>query len=266
VARTHGVTPQRLRELNGVRDGSELRGGTVLVVPTVDEATRARNALAAESDLYHSDVVPGGPDEPLLVAVKDKDFAIPGKRRVFYRVVAGDTLAEVAAVLGVSEDELAEWNALDSETKIQPRMVLEAFVSPKFDANRRGVALLDASRLLVVDAGSPEHLDVYERRKGRVRQVYTVQGGDTLESIGRRFTLTKYDVARINHRSYMTPLEAGEKLVVYKIVDHEKARLAGVFKNVKDLSARRAKGGKTRVVDVKKVAPGKKERAKPKKG
>jgi hypothetical protein len=37
-------------------------------------------------------------------------------------------------------------------------------------------------------------------------------------------------MARINRRSYTTPLVEGEELVVYKVVDREKAKKAGVFK------------------------------------
>jgi membrane-bound lytic murein transglycosylase D len=241
VARTYGISVAKLRDLNGVKDGIELRGGTTLVVPHVDAASRAENARKAEDDLYHSDVVPGGPDEPLLVAVKDKDLVVPGRRRVFYRVVAGDSLDDVAAALGVRPRELVEWNGLDEDTKIQARMVLMAFVPEDFDADKQQVALLDDARILVVTAGSAEHLDIYEGRKGRVRELVTVKDGDTLESIGRRFALTQYDVARINHRSYVTPLEAGEKLVVYKVVDYAKAKKTGVFQGRHEVAARKGK-------------------------
>jgi membrane-bound lytic murein transglycosylase D len=233
VATTYGISQSKLRELNGVREIAEVRGGTILVVPTIDPAQREKNRAAAEESLYHSDVVPGGPGDPLLVAVKDKDLDVEGKRRVFYRVVAGDTLREIAGAFGIPVAELAAWNGLDAHSKLAARMVLVAFVPPDFDAAQRNVALLDDSRLLVVTAGSPEHLDIYEGRKGRVRQTYVVKAGDTLESIGRRYSLTKYDVARINRRSYVTPLAAGEELVVYKIVDRELARKTGVFKNIK---------------------------------
>jgi membrane-bound lytic murein transglycosylase D len=241
VARTYGISTGRLRDMNGVRDLAEVRGGTMLVVPRIDASARAQNAALAENDLYHSDVVPGGPDEPLLVPVKDKDFVVDGKKRVFYRVVAGDTLEEIAGVLGVTTDELCTWNGLDPDTRVQLRMVLEAFVPPGFDAAQHNVALLDDARLLIVTSGSPEHLDIYEGRKGRVREVVTVKAGDTLDSIGHRYVLTKYDVARINHRSYQTPLEPGEELVVYKVVDRAKAKAAGVFKKPpKEIAARRS--------------------------
>jgi membrane-bound lytic murein transglycosylase D len=198
----------------------------------------AANRRAAEEDLYHSDVVPGEADEALLVAVPDKDMTLPGRQRVFYRVVVGDTLPEVARALGVSAEDLNDWNDLDPGTKIQARMVLQAFVPEGFDPAARGVALLDPARLAIVTAGSPEHLDIYEGRKGRVRVTITVKAGDTLESIGKRFTLTKYDVARINGRGYTTPLVPGEELVVYRITDKKKAEKTGVYKNIKGKKAK----------------------------
>jgi membrane-bound lytic murein transglycosylase D len=102
----------------------------------------------------------------LLVAVKDKDLAIEGKQRVFYRVVAGDTLREIAGAFGLPPADLAEWNGLDVHAKLAARMVLMAFVPPDFDVAQRNIALLDDSRLLVVTAGSPEHLDIYEGARG----------------------------------------------------------------------------------------------------
>ncbi|HKA91330.1 MAG TPA: LysM peptidoglycan-binding domain-containing protein [Haliangiales bacterium] len=233
VARTYGVSPARLRELNGVKDPTEIRGGVTIVVPHVDEETRARNRKLAENDLYRSGVEPSEDGDALLVAVKDKDATVPGKKRVFYRVVAGDTLEDVAAAFGVAPGDIAEWNGLDIETKIQARMVLAVFVDPKFDADKRHIALLDDSRLYVVTRGSPEHLDMFEGRKGRKRVELVAKEGDTLESIGKKYGLTKYDVARINRRSYVTPLEAGEPLVVYQVVDKVKAKKAGVLKPAK---------------------------------
>src|SRR5262249_5360373 len=233
VARTYGVSPARLRELNGVKDPTEIRGGVTIVVPHVDEETRARNRKLAENDLYRSGVEPSEDGDALLVAVKGKDATGPGKKRVFYRVVAGDTLEDVAAAFGVAPGDIAEWNGLDIETKIQARMVLAVFVDPKFDADKRHIALLDDSRLYVVTRGSPEHLDMFEGRKGRKRVELVAKEGDTLESIGKKYGLTKYDEARINRRSYVTPLEAGEPLVVYQVVDKVKAKKAGVLKPAK---------------------------------
>jgi membrane-bound lytic murein transglycosylase D len=228
VAKTHGITPRKLRELNGVTDLTEVRGGTIIVVPKLDDDERARNKKAADDDLYHSEITPGGPDEPMLVPVPDKDFALAGMKRVFYRVVSGDTLEQIAGVLGVRESNLAAWNGLDVDAKLHPRMVVVAYVPPAFDPVEANVSLLVDSRLMVVTTGSAEHLDLVEGRKGRVRKKLVVKKGDTLESLGKPHGLSKYDVARINRRGYTTPLEVGEEIIVYQIVDRKKAKAAGV--------------------------------------
>ena len=244
IARTYGTTVKALRELNAIGDPNEVRGGTILLVPRIDDASRKRNRAAAEIDLYRSEVAPGGPGDPMIVAVPDKDFAIPGKKRVFYRVVPGDTLESVATVFRVQGTDLAVWNDLDPEAKIQARMVLVVYVAPGFDAQRAQVSLLDEARLMVVTAGSPEHMDLFEGRKGRVRKKVVAKAGDTLESLGRPHHLTKYDMARINRRSYGTPCVAGEELIVYAVVDRQKARKAGVFEVKAKASPKKSKRGR----------------------
>ena len=229
VARTYGVPIKKLRELNGVDEIAEVRGGTIIVVPRVDEATRTKNRQEAELDLYQSDVAPGEPGDPMIVAVPDKDRALAGRKRVFYRVVAGDTSEQVAAALGVSTADLRTWNAIEEGVALQARMVLVAFVKPDFDAAARHVALLDDARLMVVTAGSNEHLDLVEGRKGRKRERVVVKQGDTMESLGKPHNLNKYDMARINKRSYSKDLVPGEELILYVVVDKAKARKAGVF-------------------------------------
>lgn len=229
IARVHGLSVAKLRELNGVVETAEVRGGMLIVVPKVDDATRAKNQLAADQDLYHSDVAPGGPDDPMIVAVPDPSFTVAGKRRVFYRVVGGDTLEEVARALQVKPAALLAWNKLDAGAKIQPRMVIVAWVDPTFDADVAHVALLDDSRLMLVTAGTPEHMAVVEGRKGRKRVLVKAKKGDTLESVGRPHSLSKYDMARINHLAVSTKLAGGEELIVYVVVDRAKAKKAGVF-------------------------------------
>lgn len=238
IARTYGVSVKKLRELNGVDDVSEVHGGLVIVVPKIEEEARQRNQAAAEEELYRSEVVPGDPGDPMIVPVPDKDLVVEGKKRVFYRVVAGDTLESVARALGVKIADLARWNAIATDALIHPRMVVIAWVAPDFDAVARNVVLLDEARLMLVTSGSAEHMDLVEGRRGRKRVKHVVKRGETLESIGRPHHLTKYDMARINRRSMSTPLDAGEELIVYVVVDKPKAKQAGVYKKKKPVPPR----------------------------
>jgi hypothetical protein len=197
----------------------------VLVVPRVPEEQQIKNRAKARAALHESgtDQKPG---EPLVVPVLDKDAVIAGKQRVFYRVVAGDTPRGVAKALGVSEADLRMWNALDPESKLQPKMVLVAWVGTDFDAQKRGVVLLDPAKLVIVTRGSPEHLDLAEARLGRVRTEYVAQGKEKLGDIAARFGMRKYDLARINRIDAETTLSKGDKIIVYQVADPRRSERA----------------------------------------
>ena len=225
VATTFGISVEQLRKLNDVTRDAEIEGGTVLVVPRISEDQRARNRAKARANL-HSSGVDQKPGEPLLVPVPDKTAVVPGKQRVFYRVVAGDTLQGVARALAVKPADLAAWNALDPDGNLQPRMVLLAWVAPGFDAAAHAVNLLDESQLLVVTRGSPEHMDLAEARTGRVRTEYVAQGKEKLADIARKFGMGSHDLARINRISYDTVLAKGQTIIVYQVADPGRSRRA----------------------------------------
>jgi LysM repeat protein len=225
VATTFGVTVGQLKKLNDVARESEIEGGTTLVVPRITDEQRARNAARARANL-HASGLDQKDGELLIVPVPDKTFVAPGKRRAFYRVVAGDTLKGVARALDVRSADLASWNALDPDGNLQARMVLVAWIAPDFDAARRHVNLLDDSQLAVVTRGSPEHMDLAEARTGRVRTEYTAQSKEKLADVAKKFGMGSHDLARINRISYDTVLTKGQTIIVYQVADPNRSKRA----------------------------------------
>jgi len=225
IATTFGISTGTLRRLNNVVDQAEITGGTVLVVPRIAAAVRETNRAKARAKL-HTSGVDQKDGEKLIVAVPDKDTAIPGKKRVFYRVVAGDTLSSLAKAFGVSAADLARWSAIEPEAKLQPRMILVVFVPTGFDPGKHAVVLLDDSELIVVTRGSPEHLDLQEHRKGRVRLEYVAKGKEKLDDIARKYGMGSHDLARINRISYGTVLSKGDKIIVYQVADPSRSSRA----------------------------------------
>jgi membrane-bound lytic murein transglycosylase D len=225
VATTFGISLSQLRKLNNISRESEIEGGTVLVVPRISAEAREKNRAKARANLHAS-----GPDqkegEPLIVAVPDKDLQIPGKKRVLYRVVSGDTIKGIASALDVKVSQLVEWNALDEDGKLHPKMVLQAFVAPDFNADKQNVALLDDTQCVIVTRGSEEHLDLAEQRTGRVRTEYVSKGDEKLESVAKRFGMGSHDLARINRISYNTVLAKGQKIIVYQVADPSRSERA----------------------------------------
>jgi len=218
VATTYGISTSALRRLNGVEHESEISGGTVLVVPRISADQRTKNQAKAKAKLLGSGI-DQKEGEALIVPIPDKDFIVDGKQRVFYRVVTGDTVKSISKALGATRAELATWNGLQPEANLHPKMVLVAWVSPTFDADKQRVALLDETQLVIVTRGSPEHLDLAEQRTGRARIEYVATKKEKLDDVAKRYGMGSHDLARINHISYNRVLEKGDKIIVYQVTD-----------------------------------------------
>jgi membrane-bound lytic murein transglycosylase D len=201
VGKARGVSLRELKRLNGVGDTAELRGGTTILVP-------ARSGAPAPASSGGDDI-----DDAILVAVPDHTASIPGSERVFYRTRDGDTLDEIADVFHVCVANLVEWNNLDPEARLQPKLVLQIFVRDGFD--RANVALLDPDKIRLVTLGSQEFLELETARRGKTRLQYTARAGDTLAKIAKRYGLAPGDLARVNRLSATSELGEGQKIVVY---------------------------------------------------
>jgi membrane-bound lytic murein transglycosylase D len=196
IAAAAGASTPELRRINGIRDASEVRAGMVLLVPE-----------------GRAPIVRPESDEPVLVAVPDKDAVVPGRQRVFYRVQPGDGLKDIASFFGVSVGDLARWNHLDLDARLSSKQVLQLWAAPGFDVAR--AALVDPARVYLVTMGSPEFFDLVEARRGRKRLVHKVRHGETLERIAARYHLTAADLERINRFGRKSALVPGQDLIVY---------------------------------------------------
>lgn len=203
VAATHKITRYALAALNGLHRDEYVRPGTVLLVPAkAGEGVAAAGERAAEA----AAVAP-------VVVVPAQRFSYPDRRRVFYRVVPGDGMREVANALGVSVDELLRWNVLDASASLHEGMTLQAFVPAS--ARLDGVLTLDARQARVLPVGSTEFFAHFEGLKGRQRLQVVAKDGDTWRSVGKRYGITAGMLERINRRSRSSALVSGDKLVVY---------------------------------------------------
>jgi len=202
VAKARGCSARELKRLNTVTDAAELRGGMTILVP--NRNTPAVPAPAAAMDEA---------DDTILVAVPDRAFAYQGRERVFYRTRDGDTVADIAAVFDVTPDNIVEWNNVDPDAKLQPKLILQLFVREGFDHSN--VVLLDADKIRVVTLGSEEFLELEAARRGKTRLFYSARASDTLTKIAKRYGLAPGDLARVNRLSAASELTEGQKVVVY---------------------------------------------------
>lgn len=195
VAWSFRTSVEVLRELNELEDDSRVSAGLALVVPA---GTPRQRPQATRRE---------------IVSVTSSVVEIPGRRRVFYPVRGGESLADVARFFGVSVDEVRGWNALDPQARLVSDMVLQLFVDPRRDLAQTIVLAPDEVRVLVV--GSEAFFEYHETQAGRVRMRYVVQPGDTLRSLADRYGSRVADLARINRFSRRTDIVPGQELVIY---------------------------------------------------
>jgi membrane-bound lytic murein transglycosylase D len=198
IARRFRTSDTALRELNQIEDGERIVAGNVLLVPAVEPHEER-------------------PSEPPVVAIPPGTFEYADRRRVFYRVVQGDRLDEIARFFDVSIDEIQQWNAIDPRAVLQEGMFLQLFVPAHVDLEAAVVLAESEVRTLVI--GSEEFYDWHARQEGRVRLRYCVRPGDTLSGIAARFGLTVGSLARINQIGRESVLRIGQELIVYATPD-----------------------------------------------
>jgi len=198
IALSRGTTRSRLLELNAMRPDEIVRPGTLLLLPA---AEAARSAPATSSD-----------EKPIVVVPADTP-EYPGRRRVFYRVAAGDTLPEIARVFRVTPDDVRRWNALDPAARLHEGMNLQMFVETGADLSK--IVHMAEGDVRCITVGSDEFFAHFEGLKNRKRTTIAVEDGDTWEKIAKRFNLTVGQLERINQRSHTDKLAPKETLVVY---------------------------------------------------
>jgi len=116
---------------------------------------------------------------------------------VLYTVRPGDNLTKLAQAQGVSIEQLKAWNKLTTETVMAGQQL-------------RLAAPADATALPVV-AQAPRHAK--HTLATPTLETHTVQPGDTLFSIAKRFGLTLAQLKRLNHLA-TDQVKPGQKLVV----------------------------------------------------
>jgi membrane-bound lytic murein transglycosylase D len=193
MARERGTTETKLRELNGLPRSEPLVPGTAIIAPKLLPGVRQ--------------------PLPEVVMVSATLFEYPDRQRVFYRVLAGDTLEGIGSAFGVAAAELSSWNSLDPSARLMPGMMLQVYAP---DSKRlEHVCHLTPDRVRPMVVGTPEFIEHHEGLAGKRRILVTVRDGDTLKSIGARYGLSVGSMERINRRSSRDALEVGDTVIVY---------------------------------------------------
>lgn len=121
----------------------------------------------------------------------------PAKRKkVTHEVLAGETVEEIALRYGMPLDELRARNAKVLAKGLKPGLRLK--------------------------------IDTYQDERAQRKITYTIEGGDTLGSIGRRFGVSVRDIQRMNPGKNPDRLRVGDRLVIYKEGKPGKSQAVGL--------------------------------------
>lgn len=206
LARHYEMPEHVLRAANELRRRERVPYGATLIIPERPRGSARR-----------------GSDRP-MVFVPDHVKAPPGISTYIYEVNQGDTLALLARAMNVNPADVALWNKLDPQAKLQPFMRLQLFLPP--DKRPKTLALRDASEYEIVAIGGESDKrralrqrgssskDDRKKTRGRWR-TYTIRKGDSLWTIARRHGVSVDDLERWNpslrRSKYMRP---GQKLKI----------------------------------------------------
>lgn len=194
IAQARSCTASAIAQGNQISSSERLECGTVLLVPP-------RGGGASGSDAEEIIVVP-----PIRAH-------LGGRRRVFYRVLSGDTVSIVATHFGVAASQVAAWNSLDVSANLQEGMTLQLFVEK--DADLGSVRYISEDRARVLTAGTEDFFDYFEGREGRRRITVSAKEGDTLSGLGKRYGMSAGMMERINQFSRHKKLSDGDRVIVY---------------------------------------------------
>jgi membrane-bound lytic murein transglycosylase D len=207
IAARFGTSVANIERLNDLEQHESPRAGTTIFVPAGNPKS--------DSDAARLVAGPNGtaPSGKPIVVVPNETLTFPGRRRVFYRAVFGDTLEDVAQSCGATSSELRRWNHLDSRAALQDGMTLQLFLPD--GAQPSNVLFLEEPQVEPVSVESPAFFSYFVGQTGRERIEISARRGDTWRSIAGRYGLSVGMLERINKKSRKSALAAGDKVIVY---------------------------------------------------
>ncbi|GEM_PF-262798 len=216
IAIHYGTTVANLTESNKLKSAHQLRIGQELVIPV---SAAAAKSLASK----------GTPATPAIATVNSSDNGYSNS----HVVKKGDTLSDIAAKNGVSLEDLLLANSLKRGSVIKPGMRLKIPVgrsstsyivcsgdTPGKIAARFGVSTSDLlewndldSRSTIFPGQKLTVLASESRKEPKGKIVHTVQKGETLWAIARRYDVHVSNIVSWNGLSSKNAtLSVGQKL------------------------------------------------------
>jgi len=227
-ARRHGVSVATLREMNPLLRDKVARGQTLLLpagTPDRLVGNKSKNAAGRAQGVPALDG-----RNPRIEVADTRPTAPPGGMAINHAVAPGENLYKISRQHGVDMHSLAAWNGLKPDTTLKAGQKLVIYTrpsktdqgSPQANVKQVEARTKDTAQGMtsIREAKGTEGQPVRSPSSPKVasekarKLTYTVQKGDTLFSIARRF---KVDVAQLrswNKLGEKDNLKPGQTIVV----------------------------------------------------
>jgi membrane-bound lytic murein transglycosylase D len=201
VAKRYGVSQSEIREINPAL-GTKLKHGQSLLIPSNRMiAGRSNSTVVAEAE------TPAQPD-PLKLPAKERYAVAP---KITHSVSAGDSLFNISRKYGVTPNELASWNKLNTKSTLKTGQKLTVYCELPNSARASTKTKNDGSLANESAQSTPKS----SAEKPAVKTTtYIVKKGDTLHSIAQRFKVTVAQLRDWNHLKANDSINQGQKIIV----------------------------------------------------
>jgi len=184
IAEKYDIVQAELVKMNDIRNPRRIRAGKTLIVPVRD----ARADAVRIDPLYKEK-----PKLPGSIRIR-KPKPPENHRKILYTVKPGDNLSQIASRFNIRLRDLRSWNDLKYSSMIKAGSKLIVYVPPGFS--------------------HPSEND------GRMRMIYVVKEGDTLNSISSRYNTPVEDILKWNSEIKGDRLYPGNKITILVDPDH----------------------------------------------
>lgn len=222
VSRKTGVPVAELRRLNQVSE--PLRAGRVLKIPGTNRAVAeprvlasAETAPAARATSAASSGRQAAPSRAVSVSAPVREQIVSTASAASHEVRQGDTMYSIAKRYGVTQEAILAANGMKShalslgqQLRIPGKGTAVASQSVKAASASPAVRPVAAT----VNASVPVSRPVAEAKATNKIVQYTVQNGDTLWAIARKFNVSPIELLSLNNMSRNTALRPGDTVRV----------------------------------------------------
>ena len=202
IALRYGMTVETLAAANGITDPARIYAGQVLVIPdgTAVDAVPAAVAPAVV------DTAPVTNSTDLGIVAASPPAATTTTAPVYYTVQAGETLASIGQVYGVTWGDIAAANGIANANQIYAgqQLIIPGATAPGTAAFVPPVAVASAE----IPAAAPAPAATTGQR------THVVQAGEHLSAIARAYGVSWPAIAAMNNISDPNQIYAGQTLVI----------------------------------------------------